>query len=1082
MRLTTIIILGAIMQVSASSYAQRVTLNERNSFIGTVLDKIRQQSGYGVIADESILAKAVPVSVSVKDVSLEEALALSFKGQPITYEVKDKLVIIKIKQVSLLDQIINRFKNIDVSGRLVDSLGNPIPGGTIRIKGTNRTTVSSSSGNFSFTGVDEQAVLQISYIGYKTIEIPIKTNLGNVVITIIDGKLEEVEINAGYYTVKDKERTGSISRITAKDIEKQPVNNVLQAMQANIPGVQITQTTGLPGGGFTIRVRGQNSLTEGNEPFYIIDGVPFTSIGLAGSRDATTTRGANPLASINPSDIESIEVLKDADATAIYGSRGANGVILISTKKGKEGDTKTSVSINQGVSRVGKKVNLMNTDQYIAMRKEALSNDKLPTPASAYDINGTWDPKRYVDWQKEMIGGIAPTTNIQTSLSGGVENITYMLGGAYYQEGTVFKGNNSFRRGSGNISLQYLSDNKKLNLSFDANYSQLHSNALTTDLTQFISLPPNYPALVNESGIINWQNNTMYENPIALTQRPYNSKTSNLISNILLSYKIFSEFSLKTSVGYTIMDRDEISRIPLSSFSPALNYGSSRRVSTFTNNSLNTWNIEAIADYIKKIGNGKLSILTGTTFQQGLTQGQEISGSGYNNDALMGNIGAASILSVLGRTNLQYRYTALFGRLNYNLDSKYILNLTGRRDGSSRFGLENRFANFGAIGVAWIISNENFVKEKMPFLSLTKLRGSYGVTGNDQIPDYGYLELWNTFYSTYQGISTMYPSQITNPNYAWEINKKVEVAIELGFLKDQISLAVGYYSNRSSNQLISKPLAPSLGFEGIQDNLPAKVSNTGVELDLNTKNFSSKTFNWSTSINLTIPKTKLISFPNLESSNYASTFAIGQPLSIRKLFNTFLDSQTGLFITEDYDKNGIITFGSDQYITKFVGRKFYGGLQNSFSYKGLGLDLLFQFVNQTGISYLSGFGNPGSFFASSPTVSNQPVENLENWKSPGDQVGFQKFSTTSSASFNRAKTFGNLAFEDASFIRLKNVSLSYSLPTNFTQKLKVNAIKINLQAQNLFTITTYKGLDPETQSLSRLPSLQVFTAGLQLNF
>ncbi|SEA63870.1 SusC/RagA family TonB-linked outer membrane protein [Pedobacter hartonius] len=1080
MRLTTVILIAALMQVSAAGLAQKVSLSQTNGQLKTVLRDIRKQSGYNFVYTDVLLKKAKPINIKVKDIDLEVVLNKIFSDQPLTYEVNNKTVVIKERsEPSFIKNLMARFRAIDVKGKVLNENGGPLVGSTVAVKGTNRSVKTDQNGAFFLSSIDEKAVLVISYIGYESREIEVVSDMGSLTLNVADAKLEEVEINTGYYTVKEKERTGSISRITSKDIEKQPVNNVLAAMQANLTGVQITQTTGVPGGSFTVQIRGKNSLQQGGDPYYIIDGVPFSSVSLSPGVVGITPN-ANPLASINPNDIESVEVLKDADATAIYGSRGANGVILITTKRGKVGKAQTNISITQGISRVGKMMDLMNTEQYISMRKEALKNDNLQVASTDYDLNA-WDQNRYTNWQKELIGGIAPTTTIQASLSGGTENITYLVGGNYYKEGTVFIGNQSYTRGSGNFSLQYLSDNKKFNAIIDANYSDVNSNLFQVDLTQYITLAPNYPALLNKEGLLNWENNTLYTNPIAETRKPFNARTNNLIGNALLSYTIIPDLKLKTSFGYNILNRNEYSGTPLSSYAPVNKYGPERRISNFANNSTSNWIFEAQANYVKKLRYGTLNALLGTTFQQGLIKFQNVRGSGFNSDALINDLRSASTLSISQNTYLQYRYTAAFGRLNYTLDDKYILNLTGRRDGSTRFGTDKQFANFGAIGAAWVISEENYIKENLPFISFAKLRGSYGITGNDQIPDYGYLELWRPTLN-YQGISTVSPSTLANPNFAWEVNKKAELALDLGFINDRIRLSADYYSNKSSNQLVSKQLPPSTGFTGIQDNLPAKIENTGWEFELNTKNIATKVITWNTSFNITIPRNKLIEYPGLATSADASKYVIGQPLTIKKLYNTSVDPQTGLYISEDYDKNGEIDFDKDLYVIAFNGRKFYGGLQNSFTYHNIGLDFLFQFVKQSGIGELTNFPEtPGKFTFSNPT-SNQPAFLINNWKNQGDNAKYQKFSTDFPAFLGSiyASNYGSFALSDASYIRLKNISLSYNFPNRLLKKAKISSAKFFLQGQNIFTITHYKGLDPETQSGSRLPPLQVYTAGIQL--
>jgi len=1084
--LTAFIILLTLMQVSAATFGQNLTLKEKNISYSKLFFELRKQTGFNVLVKSTEFNTSKRLDADFKNASIDMVMKEIVMGKDLDYEIEEKTVFIKEKKKSIIDKVVDYFSNIDVTGRLVDESGQPISGATIKVRGTTMSTSSNAEGIFSFKGIDEMAILEISYVGFQPKELKAEKDLGNIKMAIAIGKLEEVTVNAGYYTVRERERTGSISKITYKDIEKQPVSNVLAAMQVNIPGVQVIQTTGVPGGGFNVQIRGRNSISQGNNPFYIIDGVPFTAeLIVPINVGQSIIPSPSPLATINPADIESVEVLKDADATAIYGSRGANGVVLITTKKGKLGKTRINVNVNQGISRVGSKLDLMNTEQYLEMRKEAyFTNDKLTTASSQYatqyDINGAWDQNKYTDWQKELIGGNAPVTNIQTSLSGGTGNIQYHVGGSYYNEGTVFPGSFSFSRNTGNMGFQYSSDNKKFNAMFSANYSVSESNMFNEDILGLIFLPPNFPNLVNPDGSLNWENNTMGSNPIANTRNPFKMKTNNLVANAVLGYEIIPSVQLSSSFGYTSMFVKNFNARLLSTINPT---STQQRSASFGNNSLNTWIVEPKLNWSKQYGQGKLELLLGTTFQESLTEGQNLNGTGYTSDKLLENLASASTITTTSTQYLKYRYTAVYGRVNFNYNEKYILNATARRDGSTRFGNEKRFANFGAIGAAWIISNESFIKD-IQFINFAKLRGSYGITGNDQIGDYAYLPLWGNNPSasaTYLGLTTIKPDGLANPDYAWEINKKLELALEFSVLNNRINFGTNFYSNRSSNQLVSKQLAPSIGFTSIRDNLPAVVSNTGWEFLLNSKNITSKDFQWTTSFNLTIPKNKLVSYPNIKSSgNDAFTYEVGHPLTIKRLYNTYLDTNTGLYVREDYDGNNVFNT-NDLYLIKFIGRKYYGGIQNTFSYKGLELDFLLQVVGQNGLSHFNGgsVNAPGNF----PTNhrSNQLVEVLNRWQNPGDNTAFQKFSTTSTAStaYLLNVSSGALNNEDASFIRMKNISVSYHFPKKLIQKAKIEGLKVYLQGQNIFTITKYKGLDPEVQSTTLLPSLQVFSAGLQ---
>src|SRR5690606_30826930 len=354
--------------------------------------------------------------------------------------------------------------------------------------------------------------LVFSYLGYKTVEIAITdSTVIDVVLEQDVNQIDEIVINAGYYSVKDRERTGSISRVTAKDIEKQPVNNPLEALQGRMTGVDIVQTSGVAGSGFEVKIRGQNSIMAGNNPLYIIDGVPYDSQSL-GSRNSSGTiiPGGNisPLNAINPAAIESIEVLKDADATAIYGSRGANGVVLITTKKGKQGKTNFTIGSSTGIANITRKMDLLNTEQYLEMRREAFVNDGITTyPATAYDVNGTWDQNRYTDWQKVLMGGTANTHQVQASVSGGSESTQFLLSGMYQNETTVFPGNFNYDRITVNSNIHHSSTNNRFHLNFSAGYA-IEDNFLPgTDLTSdAYRLSPNAPALYDDDGKLNWEN------------------------------------------------------------------------------------------------------------------------------------------------------------------------------------------------------------------------------------------------------------------------------------------------------------------------------------------------------------------------------------------------------------------------------------------------------------------------------------------------------------------------------------------------------------------------------------------------
>ncbi|MCW3117504.1 MAG: hypothetical protein JWM28_1586, partial [Chitinophagaceae bacterium] len=761
-------------------------------------------------------------------------------------------------------------------------------------------------------------------------------------------------------------------------------------------------------------------------------------------------------------------------ATAIYGSRGANGVVLITTKKGKAGQTAVDVNIYSGVGQVTRTLPLLNTQQYLAMRHEAFKNDgATPDPSYDYDITGAWDTTRYTDWQKVLIGGTAHFTNAQMSLSGGTANTQFRIGGGYSKQTTVFPGDYADEKASTHVNINHSSTDQKFKILFSAQYVYDYNVLPRTDFTGLIILAPDAPALYNSDGSVNFQNGT-FSNPMVVALQKATATSNNLISNLNLSYQILPGLQLRSSFGYTHYEMNQSDQRPATAF-----YGppiAARRENAFGNSAVNTWIIEPQISYNRKLGSGKLDVLIGSTVQRNQTNATGFDATNFLNDASIPNVAAAASLTTVGNDYSEYRYNALYARLNYNLEDKYIINLTGRRDGSSRFGPGKQFGNFGAIGGAWVFSKEKFIENELSFLSFGKLRASYGTTGNDQITNYQYLSAYaNQGGLPYQGVTGLTPNRIANPYFAWEVNKKLEAALELGFLKDRINIEASYYRNRTGNQLVGYPLPAIDGFNTIQFNLPAVVQNTGLELTLNTVNVISKNFRWNSSFNISMPRNKLVSYPNIANSAYAGTYEVGQSLFIKNLYHSLgVDPQTGIYQFRDVNNDGQFSNPADLQFEKQLAQNYFGGFQNTFSYKQWSVDIFFQFVKQTGLSYLGSFDAPGMFNV------NQPDYVLSRWQKPGDNTNVALFSPNYAQDPNFLLGQSNAIISDASFIRLKNLSISYSFPDKWKRGLSLKNARIYLQAQNLFTITSYKGLDPETQGLL-LPPLRMITTGIQLS-
>src|SRR5690554_750253 len=961
-----------------------------------------------------------------------------------------------------------------ITGTVTDASG-ALPGVSITIKGTTHGTLTDENDYYSINA-RQGDVLVFSYIGYKTVEVSVTDQLIIDVVLEQDATLlDEIIINAGYYSVKDRERTGSISRITSKDIEKQPVSNPLAAMQGRMAGVDIVQNSGVPGGGFEVKIRGRNSIMAGNNPLYIIDGVPYdaqtmgTNFSVGGIIPAGNI---SPLNAINPAIIESIEVLKDADATAIYGSRGANGVVLITTKKGQQGKTNFVVGYSKGMASITRTRDLMNTEQYLQMRREAFANDGISDyPANAYDVNGRWDPNRYTDWQKELIGGTAEIHNVQGSVSGGNEQTQFLVSGMYQNETTVFPGDFNYDRITVNSNIRHNSTDKRFQMTFSTGYT-IENNLLPgKDLTgTAIRLAPNAPALYDQEGNLNWEEST-WTNPLASLEGKYSNNSNSLIANSVMSYRVYDNIELKINSGYNYTVLEDSNIIPHTVYDPAYGMGSETSQSYSHSGNRSSFIVEPQISWSKQGETHSWNVLLGTTFQKQKDELLTLLGYGFANDSFLENLNAAGTLLILDEKEKEYHYQSVFARVNYDYRKKLFLNVTGRRDGSSRFSTENRFGNFGAIGAGWLFSEELNVS----WLPFGKLRGSYGITGNDQIGDYQYLQTYMISDFPYDGNIGLLPARLNNPNFGWEENLKKEAALELGLFDQRVMITTAYYNNRSSNQLINYALPGTTGFSTIQANLDAMVENSGWEFEVSGAVWNGKDLKWDTSLVLTLPKNKLLEFPGLEDSSYANRFVIGQPLTVVKLYNVKgVNPDTGLFEFEDYNGDGLITAGEDKEFVADLTPKYFGGVSNSLSYKNWAFDFFFQFVKKDGYNEFYGSPSPGS-------LNNQPTSVLNHWQGVGDQTAMQQFTTGANPAANLAYsqfTQSSGAISDASFVRLKSLALSYNLPFG---KDSGNSCRISLQGQNLLTFTGYKAGDPE-QTTGYIPALRRITLGVQLYF
>ncbi|RZM20218.1 MAG: SusC/RagA family TonB-linked outer membrane protein, partial [Pedobacter sp.] len=486
--LTCVILLLAFLQIATAAKAQRISLSKKNASLTEVFKEIRKQSGYDFVYPKDLLKQAKKVSLTVSNVSLDDVLVKCFEGQPFTYKVESKTIVVSEKKSSIIDKVIDYFSAIDVRGKVLDENGDPLQGASVKVKGSALGTMTDKDGEFFLKGVPEGMIIVIAYLSYKSLELKASASMGVIKMELSTSELDEVTVSTGYWSTTKRLSTGSISKITAEEIGNQPVTNPLLALQGRVAGLEITMPgNAVPGVAPTIRIRGNNSLrmssknafgvfalgseNDGNYPLYVIDGVPINSTPVNSQGGSGIGEGFDPLSAINLESIESIEVLKDADGTAIYGSRGANGVILITMKASARDTQPTNLSFNvyQGLGRVSRKLQLLNTEQYLAMRREAVTNDGNTVNDLDYDLK-FWDQNRFTDWQELLIGNTAGIIDAQANISSGNSNTSIRFGGGLHKETLVTPGNFGYARISTEISLSHTSKNRKFKLSVMNSY------------------------------------------------------------------------------------------------------------------------------------------------------------------------------------------------------------------------------------------------------------------------------------------------------------------------------------------------------------------------------------------------------------------------------------------------------------------------------------------------------------------------------------------------------------------------------------------------------------------------------------
>ncbi|MBS1663039.1 MAG: SusC/RagA family TonB-linked outer membrane protein [Bacteroidetes bacterium] len=1116
MKLSAILILVTSLHVAARSSAQKVTYSGNAVELPKILSVIREQTGYVFFYDKKDLQGLGPISVAIRDASLEAAFKIIFYDLPLDFQIQGNTVFINKKAPIIIHTPpapeSPEAANDTLRGYVRDSTGEPLSGASVIIKGTTTGTRTNIKGEFALYHIKPGTTLVISYTGYTDQEI---TTAGSSFVYLMMKRTHDIldaPVIQAYGTTSRRFSVGSISTVNAETIEKQPVTNVLLALAGQAPGLAINAQSGVPGSRILVQVRGQNNLVNNppygfkpyDQPLFLVDGVPFatqnanisqlTSLASANSFSGgiSVSGGLSPFNNINPADIESVSILKDADATSIYGTQGANGVILITTKKGKPGRSTFNMQVNTGINTRARGVKLMNTQQYLQLRKDALKADGVAPNNIPYSLGfapdvSIFDSTRYTDWEHLIFDRSSTNTDVHASLSGGSYNNTFLVSVGYTRSNYNYPGSFADQRYSLHSTFHHASTDNRLSVDFGSDYSYDGNNSAAFGGANIAFAPPNLPELLDPSGNLVWKykgvNLQSYQFYSGLL-RPTMTKNYNMNQTVRIGYKIMTGLSFTVNMGYNRNNTAE------HSISPGKAQPTPYPSTYFSTNNAEAVNVEPQLDFTTSIGRGVFSALVGGTYKKSTSNSTYTYGGGYANDAFLGSLNGATTQNTTDGYGI-YKYSAGFARLKYVYDSKYIVSLTGRRDGSSNFGPGNQFGSFGSAGLGWIFSEENGFKATLPFVSYAKFSGNYGTNGSDGVAAYQYQPFWTPTFNVppFQGAAPNNPVNLYNPDYSWALKKSLNLAVDLGFFQDRLLLNVTYYRNRQGNQLGGYLLPIQVGFGSVTQNLPGTVQNKGWEFSVTSSNIKTKSFSWTTTFNISFNRNRLLDFPNLMSSPYRKLYSLGQPLSIIYGYRfKGLNDTTGLF--EYYKGKGGVTTspssnlavdGGDQYVIGNREVRYMGGIGNTISYKRFSVYMFFQFSSQTAPNYLAAIYStvPGS------SMTNQPVEALDYWKKPGDHTTLMKLATGyASSAYNAAGVFSlsDAAYTDDTYLRLKTLSVSYSLPEKMTRKLHMQDLRIYGSSQNLLTITNYKVGDPEQFTFTGFPLQRTTVIGLNLNF
>ncbi|MGJ8591902.1 MAG: TonB-dependent receptor [Aquaticitalea sp.] len=1062
--------LGSVF-ANNSSAQTKIDINVNDISLEELFKEIQDKSEFIFFYKDDVLR--YKVSLKLKKATLPDILDKAFENTNLTYVIDNRQVVIKENQ-SIIPNLTN-LKTIPqertVKGVIVDDQGMPLAGATVVIKGTSKGVSTDFDGNFELKVPNNATTLVVSYLGFVTQEINIegKTNV-DIKMSADNLALSEIVV-IGYGTEKKALLTGAVTAIKAEQVDDLPVSGVDGILQGQAAGVQVSQNSGTPGGEMSVRIRGLSSISGSSQPLYIIDGIPVTTgdfgqIGYSG-------QGASAITDLNPNDIESISVLKDASSTAIYGARASNGIVLITTKRGKEQKAVVSVNIYTGVQRAWNRLDMLDSRQWMEYRND-LTNSTVFTEAQMNNI--TID----TDWQ-DVIFRTAPINSYEISANGGSEKTQYFIGGTLFKQQGILIGTN-YKRLNGRVNLDHqLSDKFKIGTSIGLTYAKTDrvegDQTLQGPLPNGISTPAIFPVF-NDDGSYNQEG--PYSNALSIGNEAINQNFSyRTNSNIYLDYKIIPNLTFTTKWGVDFLNFREHAFENTKTVQGAKYNGLgfetySNIINVVSNN---------ILKYNHNFDKHKVEFLAGYSFESYEFRSSFIRGQDYADDNLQ-YISAASTIVSASANATDTGLRSYFGRGNYNFDNKYLFDISGRFDTSTKFGGNNKTGFFPAASVAWRISEEEFLKESN-LISDLKVRASYGLTGNDDISPFLFSELYGN--GSYGGLPAIYPSNIPNPDLKWESTAQLNLGINVGLFNDRLTITADYYDKQTNDLLLSRPLPGSSGFSSITENV-GKVENKGIEISLSSQNFIGE-FKWSTQFNISGNRNKVLELYNDQPiddiGRGGNRIMEGQPIGIFYSFESLgVDPSTGDIVYADTNFDGVITT-EDRTIVGNPHPDFIGGMTNNFSYKEFDLSIFLQ----------GSYGNDvfhGSrlFLESLQGGDNQLDSVIRRWQQPGDITDIPR-ATLDPIAAAQNKRVSSRFIEDGSYLRVKNITLGYTINNESAKRSYFNSLRIYFSVQNLFTFTNYTGLDPEVNyrgddnsvigtDFFTYPQAQTFTLGLNL--